>query len=111
MLAVFAEFYGLEVHVSHLPPGTSKWNKVEHRLFSYISKNWAGKPLIDIQTVVSLIANTTTKAGLKVVCHPDNNVYFRGAVITDEEYDKILLEPVGEFGNWNYIIRGFQKNN
>lgn len=108
VLAVFAEFYGLEVHVSHLPPGTSKWNKVEHRLFSYISKNWAGKPLIDIQTVVSLIANTTTKAGLKVVCHPDNNVYFRGAVITDEEYDKILLEPVGEFGNWNYIIRGFR---
>ena len=83
----------------------------EHRLFSYISKNWAGQPLIDVQTVVSLIANTTTKAGLKVVCHPDNNVYFRGAVITDEEYDKILLEPVGEFGNWNYIIRGFQSNN
>lgn len=111
VLAVFAEFYGLEVHVSHLPPGTSKWNKVEHRLFSYISKNWAGKPLIDIQTVVSLIASTSTKTGLKVVCQPDNNVYLRGVAITDEEFDRILLEPVGDFGNWNYIIRGFKKGN
>ena len=111
VLAVFAEFYGLEVHVSHLPPGTSKWNKVEHRLFSYISKNWAGKPLIDIQTVVSLIASTSTKTGLKVVCQPDNNVYLRGVAITDEEFARILLEPVGDFGNWNYIIRGFKKGN
>lgn len=101
----------MEVHVSHLPPGTSKWNKVEHRLFSYISKNWAGKPLIDIQTVVSLIASTSTKTGLKVVCQPDNNVYLRGVAITDEEFDRILLEPVGDFGNWNYIIRGFKKGN
>ena len=101
----------MEVHVSHLPPGTSKWNKVEHRLFSYISKNWAGKPLIDIQTVVSLIASTSTKTGLKVVRQPDNNVYLRGVAITDEEFDRILLEPVGDFGNLNYIIRGFKKGN
>ena len=107
-LACFAEFYGLEIHVSHLPPGTSKWNKVEHRLFSYISKNWAGQPLVDIETVVNLISNTTTRTGLKVRCDIDNNVYLKGTKITDEEFDQIALDPIPEFGTWNYIIRGFK---
>ena len=107
-LACFAEFYGLEIHVSHLPPGTSKWNKVEHRLFSYISKSWAGQPLVDIETVVNLISNTTTRTGLKVRCDIDNNVYLKGTKITDEELDQIALDPIPEFGTWNYIIRGFK---
>ena len=67
-MAEFAETTGLEVHVSHFPPGTSKWNKIEHRLFCFISKNWAGQPLIDIETVIDLIGSTTTKQGLKVKC-------------------------------------------
>ena len=79
-----------------------RYTKTESEIFR-------GKPLIDIQTVVSLIASTSTKTGLKVVCQPDNNVYLRGVAITDEEFDRILLEPVGDFGNWNYIIRGFKK--
>ena len=107
-LACFAEFYGLEIHVSHLPPGTSKWNKVEHRLFSYISKSWTGQPLVDIETVVNLISNTTTRTGLKVRCDIDNNVYLKGTKITDEELDQIALDPIPEFGTWNYIIRGFK---
>ena len=65
-LAEFAETTGLEVHVSHFPPGTSKWNKIEHRLFCFISKNWAGKPLIDIETVIDLIGSTTTNAKLNL---------------------------------------------
>ena len=108
VLATIAESYGLEIHVSHLPPGTSKWNKVEHRLFCYISKNWAGKPLTDIETVVNLIGNTTTKSRLKVTCQVDNNVYLRGASISDEEFAQIDMEPDEKFGNWNYVIRGFK---
>lgn len=109
VLACMAESYGLEIHVSHLPPGTSKWNKVEHRLFCFITKNWQGQPLVDIETVVSLIENTTTKRGLKVNCMVDENVYFRGSTITDEEYESIDLERLGTCGQWNYIIRGFKQ--
>lgn len=106
-LAQLAERTGLEIHVSHLPPGTSKWNKVEHRLFCYISKNWQGQPLIDIETVVNLITSTTTKNGLKVDCMVDEHVYERGRRISDEEFQKIDIERLGEFGQWNYVIRGF----
>ena len=74
----------LEIHVSHFPPGTSKWNKIEHRLFCYISKNWEGKPLVDIETVVNLIGSTTTKEGLKVVCEVDENTYLTGIKISEE---------------------------
>ena len=108
VLATIAESYGIEIHVSHLPPGTSKWNKVEHRLFCYITKNWAGRPLVDVETVINLIRNTTTKTGLKVACQRDDNVYFRGTTISDEEFEKILWEPVGEFPQWNYVILGFR---
>lgn len=106
-LAQLAERTGLEIHVSHLPPGTSKWNKIEHRLFCYISKNWQGQPLIDIETVVNLITSTTTKNGLKVDCMVDEHVYERGRKISDEEFQKIDIERIGEFGQWNYVIRGF----
>lgn len=107
-LAQMAELCSLEIHVSHLPPGTSKWNKVEHRLFCYISKNWQGQALVDIETVVSLISSTTTKKGLKVNCEVDKNTYNHGIKISDKEFAKVDIERIGEFGQWNYIIRGFK---
>lgn len=108
-LAKLAESTGLEIYVSHFPPGTSKWNKIEHRLFCYISKSWEGKPLIDIPTVVNLIGGTTTTEGLVVKCIVDSNEYRTGIKVSDEEYDKIDIERLTEMKDWNYIIRGFQK--
>ena len=88
-LALFAEETGLEIHVCHMPPGTSKWNKIEHRMFCYISKNWAGKPLIDIQTVVNYISNTTTSKGLKIDCLVDHNTYEKSIKISDDQIESI----------------------
>lgn len=96
---------GLEIHVSHFPPGTSKWNKIEHRLFCYISKNWQGQPLIDIETVVNLISSTTTKTGLKVACTVDSNSYETGIKITTEQKENINITFIGPNEKWNYIIR------
>ena len=96
---------GLEIHVSHFPPGTSKWNKIEHRLFCYISKNWQGQPLIDIETVVNLISSTTTKTGLEVVCRVDANTYETGLKITEEQKKTINITFVGPNEKWNYIIK------
>ena len=104
-LQLLANKTGLEIEVSHFPPGTSKWNKVEHRLFCYISKNWQGQPLIDIETIVSLIGSTTTKKGLKVICQVDNNTYETGKKITEEEKESINIEFLEPFAQWNYIIR------
>ena len=101
----FSNRTGLEVHISHYPPGTSKWNKVEHRMFCYISKNWQGQPLVDIETVVSLITSTTTKKGLQIECVVDENKYETGRKISDEELAEIALFPCEPFGNWNYIIK------
>ena len=106
-LAVFSEETGLDIMVCHFPPGTSKWNKVEHRLFCYISRNWEGKPLIDVQTMVNYISNTTTKGGLKVSCRIDPREYVKGKKVSDEVMNSIALEPIGQFGKWNYVIRGF----
>lgn len=83
-LAELAEEIGKEIEVIHYPPGTSKYNKVEHRLFCYISKHWQGKPLVNIQTVVNLIQSTTTKNGLSVACMLDQNVYETGIKVSDE---------------------------
>lgn len=107
-LALLAQETGLEIHVSHFPPGTSKWNKVEHRLFCYITKNWAGKPLLDINTVVSLISSTTTGKGLTVKCVVDTNSYQTGLKADDEMMSNIDIEKVGPNESWNYIIRGFK---
>lgn len=107
-LAILADETGLEIMVCHFPPGTSKWNKIEHRLFCYITRNWEGKPLIDIETVVNYISNTTTKGGLKVSCNVDTRTYEKGKKVTDEVMTSIDMEPVGEFGNWNYKIKGFR---
>ena len=109
-IAVLAAETGIEFTICHFPPGTSKWNKIEHRLFCYISRNWEGKPLLDIETVVEYISNTTTKAGLKVQCVTDPRSYASGIKVTDEQMADILLEPLGEYGRWNYRIRGFKSS-
>ena len=95
----------LELSVCHFPPGTSKWNKIEHRLFSFISSNWRGEPLRDYETIVSLIAKTTTAKGLKVVCRLDRRKYPTGRRVTDEEMKGINLERNKFHGDWNYLIR------
>ena len=101
-LQALANKTGLEIHVSHLPPGTSKWNKVEHRLFCYISNNWKATPLIDIETVVNLISNTTTSKGLKVICQEDDTLYQKGIKISDKDFKQISFIKIGDFGAWNY---------
>jgi hypothetical protein len=101
----FANETGLAVTVAHLPPGTSKWNKIEHRLFAYISQNWRGKPLVSHQVIIQLIAATTTDAGLTVTCDIDANAYPKGVVVTDAEMAAINLELDPFHGDWNYTIR------
>lgn len=96
---------GLPIRVCHFPPGTSKWNKVEHRLFSFISSNWRGEPLCDYETIVRLIAATTTAEGLKVTCRLDRRRYPVGREITDEQMAHINLVPDRFHGEWNYLIR------
>lgn len=94
----------IPIEISHFPPGTSKWNKVEHRLFSQISKNWRGKPLETLETIVNLIASTTTVTGLKVMCTVDTNIYERGIKVSDEELEGINILRNEFCGNWNYTI-------
>jgi hypothetical protein len=92
------------IHVSHFPPGTSKWNKIEHKMFSFISQNWRGAPLVDLVTIVKLIGNTKTKEGLEIKVKPDTNVYKKGIVISDEEFSAINIERDRFHGDWNYKI-------
>ena len=110
-LALLAQETGLEIHISHFPPGTSKWNKVEHRLFCYISRNWQGKPLIDIETTVNLIKSTKTESGLQVLCDVDENEYRNGIKIDDEVFEKISLIRDSSNPSWNYSITGFKNLN
>jgi hypothetical protein len=95
---------GLSIQVCHFPPGTSKWNKVEHRLFSFVSSNWRGEPLRDYETVVGLIACTTTAKGLQVTCRLDRHKYAVGRRITHEQMATIHLTPRRFHGEWNYVI-------
>ena len=95
----------LAIHVCHFPPGTSKWNKIEHCLFSFISKNWRGRPLDSLATVVNLIAHTTTKAGLYVEATLDYNQYDTGIKVTDANMALLNIEPQSFHGDWNYVIR------
>jgi len=99
-----ADQTGLILAVCHFPPGTSKWNKVEHRLFSFISSNWRGEPLRDYETIVRLIAGTTTAKGLKVTCRLDHRKYPVGRKITDDEIAELNLMPENFHGEWNYTI-------
>jgi len=103
-LAQFATTTGLDIIVSHYPPGTSKWNKIEHRLFSRITQNWRGRPLETYQTIVSLIANTTTSTGLTVRCELDPNLYPTKIKLTDQQKEAIPLTRHEFHGDWNYTI-------
>ena len=104
-LQQLADETALEIHVCHFPPGTSKWNKIEHRLFSFIARNWRGEPLISRQAVVSLIGATTSTAGLKVYAQLDENSYERAIKITDTQLAKVNLTPDEFHGEWNYTIK------
>jgi hypothetical protein len=99
-----ADELDLAITVCHLPPGTSKWNKIEHRLFSFITQNWRGKPLVSHQVIVQLIAATTTKAGLKVRCELDANSYPAGIKVADDEIAAIRIKRHDFHGDWNYTI-------
>ncbi len=103
-LQKFANETGLSISVCHFPPGTSKWNKIEHRLFSYISLNWRGKPLVSHEVIINLIASTTTAKGLKVNCELDKNKYPKGIKVTDDEMKKINIIRNDFHGEWNYTI-------
>lgn len=103
-LQELADELHLIIHVRHFPPGTSKWNKIEHRLFSAITRNWRGQPLIDRATIVNLIASTTTKTGLKVYAEIDHNAYPTGIKVSDRELQAIRLEREDWHGDWNYKV-------
>lgn len=103
-LQQFANRTGLSVEVSHFPPGASKWNKVEHRLFCYISKSWAGQSLVDVQTAIDLIGSTQTTTGLRVVCVRDDSDYELARKVSDEDFATINIETIGAFETWNYRI-------
>jgi hypothetical protein len=104
-LQKFADQTGLSISVCHFPPGTSKWNKIEHRLFSFITSNWRGEPLRDYETIVNLIARTTTAKGLKVTCRLDRSKYPTGLKVSDEEMESINVERNKFHGEWNYVIK------
>ena len=104
-LQKFADQTGRSISVCHFPPGTSKWNKIEHRLFSFISSNWRGEPLRDYETVVNLIAKTTTVKGLKVTCRLDRRKYPTGREVTNAQMERVNLERNKFHGEWNYVIK------
>jgi len=104
-LQKLADETGLRIAVCHFPPGTSKWNKIEHRLFSYITQNWRGQPLRSFQTIVNLIAATTTKTGLKVHAELNTEAYQSGIKVTDEELAKVKIRRDNFHGDWNYEIQ------
>ena len=101
---------GLPIHVCHFPPGTSKWNKIEHRMFSHITQNWRGRPLVSHEVIVNLIANTTTRAGLKIRAELDRGQYPIGIKITDAQLASLNLKPDSFHGDWNYTVLPTRKN-
>ncbi len=104
-LQTLADELGLAITVLHLPPGTSKWNKIEHRLFSFISRNWRGRPLVDYQTIVELIGATTSTKGLTVRCELDRTAYPAGVKISDADMDALNIVPDTFHGEWNYTVK------
>ena len=103
-LQKLADETGLEISVCHFPPGTSKWNKIEHRLFSFISQNWRGKPLVGHQVIVNLMAATTTKTGLRARAEIDPAKYPKGVKVSDQDAASIRIERDAFHGEWNYVI-------
>ena len=103
-LQQFADATGLRIHVSHLPPGTSKWNKIEHRLFCHITENWRGTALTTFETIVDRIGNTRTATGLRVQAQLDTGQYPTGVKVTKSQMDEIALIPDRFHGEWNYEL-------
>jgi len=103
-LQTLAARLGLPIHVCHFPPGTSKWNKIEHRMFSHITQNWRGRPLVSHEVIVNLIANTTTRAGLTIRAELDRGTYPTGIKVTDAELALLNLKPDNFHGDWNYTV-------
>jgi hypothetical protein len=99
-----ADELGISIEVRHLPPGTSKWNKIEHRLFSFITQNWRAKPLVSYRVIVDLIAATTTETGVKVYCELDANSYPKGILVSDDEMASLNIQRADFHGEWNYTI-------
>jgi Rhodopirellula transposase DDE domain len=93
------------LHICHFPPGTSKWNKIEHRLFCHITTNWRGQPLTSLETVINLIGHTTTRAGLEVHAQVDDNLYPTGIQVSDTEFKAITIQRCRFHGEWNYRIK------
>jgi hypothetical protein len=104
-LQTLADQLGIAITVNHLPPGTSKWNRIEHRLFAFITQNWRGKPLVSHQVIVQLIANTTTTTGLTVACRLDKASYEKGIKVSDTEMAALNIHPNAFHGEWNYTFR------
>ena len=103
-LQKISDEFGIKIHVCHFPPGTSKWNKIEHRLFSRITQNWKGKPLENYDIAKNLIKSTTTETGLTVYCEVDKGTYPKSIKVSDEELDNVNLYKNHFHGDWNYII-------
>jgi hypothetical protein len=103
-LQELADDTGLRITIGHLPPGTSKWNKIEHRMFSFITQNWRGQPLVSLQAIVELIGHTRTAKGLTVHAELDTNTYPKGIEVPDEQLEQVQLTPHGFHGEWNYTI-------
>jgi hypothetical protein len=101
----FADESGLDVTVAHYPPGTSKWNKIEHRMFCHITQNWRGRPLESVETVVSLIGNTVTKTGLRIKAALDRRLYEKAITVSDDQFASLHIRPHRFHGEWNYTLR------
>ena len=104
-LQKFSNDHKIEISVCHFPPGTSKWNKIEHRLFSFISINWRGKPLLTYQTIINLISSTKTKAGLTVKARLDKKIYKKGIKVSKAELALLNIVKEKFHGEWNYTIK------
>lgn len=100
----------INITVCHYPPGTSKWNAIEHRMFSYISQNWRGRPLESHEVIINLIGSTTTKKGLNIKCELDTNKYEKGIKIEDEQMERINIIKNKYHGEWNYTIKSVIKS-
>ncbi len=105
----FADATGLDVSVCHFPPGTSKWNKIEHRLFAQITQNWRGRPLVSRETVIELIRATTTKTGLRVRATLDTRAYETKKAVTPEQFDRVRIKRARFHGDWNYTVRSIKR--
>jgi Rhodopirellula transposase DDE domain len=103
-LQVLADELEITITVNHLPPGTGKWNRIEHKLFAFITMNWRAKPLVSYLAIIQLIASTTTEAGLTVACQLDSNVYEKGIKVSDQEMASLNVKPDFFHGEWNYTI-------